>query len=71
METLVLIVLAALFLLGVGPATRGTAAAFDALENPHRRETPEETRRNNADLVRLLVLVVAVFGLMFAIQLGG
>lgn len=57
--------------LGIGPAVRGTAAAFDAMEEPTRRETEAERERNNNDLARLLVLLLATFGLLFAMQMGG
>jgi hypothetical protein len=59
----ILLVLLAVF--GIGPALRGTAAAF----------APSTSRRNHArdnrDMVRLLVLLVATFALMFAWKLGG
>lgn len=71
MEALIGGVLLVLFVLGIGPATRGTAAAFDAIDDPGRRDTPEEKRRNNADLVRLLVFVAAVFALLFIAKFGG
>ena len=64
-------ILLVLFLLGIGPATRGTAAAFDALEDPGKQETPAERDQANSDLGRLLVLLVVVFGLMFVWKLGG
>ena len=60
-----------LLALGFGPAVRGTAAAFDALENPTRPETAVEHEQNNSDLARLLVLLVGTFGLLFAMQMGG
>ena len=60
-----------LLALGIGPAVRGTAAAFDALEEPTRQETAAEREQNNSDLARLLVLLVGAFGLLFAMQMGG
>lgn len=61
----------ALLALGFGPAVRGTAAAFDALEEPTRRETEAEREQNNSDLARLLVLLVGAFWLLFVTQMGG
>ena len=60
-----------LLALGIGPAVRGTAAAFDALEEPTRQETAAEREQNNSDLARLLVLLVGAFGLLFAMKMGG
>lgn len=70
MESVIGGVLLVLFVLGIGPATRGTAAAFQAIEDPGKPETPAQRERNNSDLVRLLVLLVAVFALMFIWKLG-
>lgn len=58
-------ILLVVFVLAVGPAVRGVAAA---LESPNRRRNH---KRDNRDMVRLLVLLVVVFGLMFAWKLGG
>lgn len=54
-----------LLLLGFGPATRGTAAALDSFENPHRQETQAERDKANSDMWRLLFLLAGVFGLVF------
>ena len=56
--------------LGFGPATRGTAAAINSFEDPHRQETPEEHARANSDMWRLLLLIIGGFGLAFALKLG-
>lgn len=58
-------ILLVVFVLAFGPAVRGVAAA---LESPSRRRNH---KRDNRDMVRLLVLLVVVFGLMFALKLGG
>lgn len=71
MDALIGGILLVLLLLGIGPATRGTAAAFDALEDPSKPETPAERDRANSDLVRLGLLTLLLFGLMFAMKLGG
>lgn len=60
-----------LLALDIGPAVRGTAAAFDALEEPTRPATQAEREQNNSDLARLLVLLLATFGLLFIVQIGG
>ena len=60
-----------LLVLGFGPSVRGVAAGIDSIENPSRQETPEERDRANSDMLRLLVLLIAVFGLMFVWKLGG
>lgn len=59
-----------LLVLGFGPSVRGVAAGLDSIENPQRQETPEEKRQADNDMWRLLLLIVGVFGLMFAIKLG-
>ncbi len=71
MDALIGGLLLVLFVLGFGPAVRGTAAGIDSIENPDRQETQEEHDRANRDMVRLLVLLVAVFGLMFVWKMGG
>jgi hypothetical protein len=63
-------VLLVLFVLGFGPATRGTKAAAEEIENPGRPETPAQHEQANSDILRLLALVVGVFGLLFALKLG-
>ena len=70
MESVIGGVLLVLFVLGFGPATRGTAAAFQAIEDPGKPETQEQRDRANSDMVHLLVLLVAVFALMFIWKLG-
>ena len=60
-----------LLLLGFGPSVRGVQAGIESIENPGKPETQEERDRANSDMVRLLVLLVAVFGLMFVWKLGG
>lgn len=60
-----------MLLLGFGPAVRGTKAAFDALDDPASPETPAEQEQANSDMWRLLLLLVGVFGLMFALGMGG
>jgi hypothetical protein len=57
---ILLIVLA----LGLGPAARGVALGLD----PHRRQSKKQA---NSDMVRMLILLVVVFCLMFAWKLGG
>lgn len=64
-------VLLLLFVLGFGPSVRGTAAAFDALEDPGKPETPAERDQANSDLVRLLVLLAGVVALLFVVKMGG
>ncbi|MFN8469333.1 MAG: hypothetical protein U0X20_27500 [Caldilineaceae bacterium] len=71
MATVIGGVLLVLFVLGIGPATRGTAAAIQSFEDPGKPETQEERDRANSDLVRLLMLLAAVFGLMFVWKMGG
>lgn len=71
MDALIGGILLVLFLLGIGPATRGTAAAFDAIDDPTRPETPAERDRANSDLVRLLVLLAGVVALLFVVKMGG
>ncbi len=63
-NTIIAVVVVALLVLMFGPAVRGTAAAF---ESPTRRRN---RKRDNRDMVRLLVLLVVTFGLMFAWKLG-
>lgn len=63
--------LLAMLVLGFGPATRGTKAAFDSFDDPHRPETQEERERANSDMLRLLVLLVGVFALLFVMKMGG
>ena len=63
-------VLLVLFVLSIGPATRGTAAAIESIENQTRQETQEEHERANSDIARLLLLLVVVFGVLFAMKLG-
>jgi hypothetical protein len=58
-------ILLLLLVLGIRPALRGTASAF---ESPTRRRNH---KRDNRDMVRLLVLLVVAFGVMFAWKLGG
>lgn len=58
-------------LLGLIPAGRGVQAGIEAFGNPGKPETPKEQDRANSDLVRMLVLVVAVFALMFVWTMGG
>ncbi len=64
-------VLLVLFVLSIGPATRGTAAGVESFTDPGKQETQEEHDRANNDMVRLLALIVGVFGLMFVWKLGG
>ena len=71
MDALIGGILLVLFVLGIGPATRGTAAAFDALEDPGKPETPAERDQANSDLVRLLVLLAGVVALLFVVKMGG
>ena len=71
MDALIGGILLVLFVLGIGPATRGTAAAFDALEDPGKPETPAERDQANNDLVRLLVLLAGVVALLFVVKMGG
>ncbi len=70
METVAGIICLCVIAWGFMPAARGVAAAIDSVENPTRRETPEEQSRNNSDLVRLLVGLAIVFGVMFVIKMG-
>ena len=63
-------VLLVLFVLAIGPATRGTAAAFESIEDPTRQETQEEHEQANSDMARLALLLLVVFGLLFAMQAG-
>jgi hypothetical protein len=70
MEPVIGGLLLVMFVLGFGPAVRGTAAGLDSIENPGRQETPAEREQANSDMWRLLVLIVGVFGLMFALKLG-
>lgn len=60
-----------LFVLGFGPAVRGTKAGIESFEDPGKPETQEERERANSDMLRLLVLLAAVFGLMFIWKMGG
>lgn len=71
MDALIGGILLVLFVLGIGPATRGTAAALDAIDDPTRPETPAERDRANSDLARLLVLLAAVVALLFVVKMGG
>lgn len=71
MDALIGGLLLVLFVLGFGPAVRGTKAGFDALDDPTKPDTPEERDRANSDMLRLLVLLAAVFGLMFVWKMGG
>lgn len=71
MESVIGGALLLIFVLGIGPATRGTAAAIQSIEDPGKPEIQEECNRANSDLVRLLVLLAATFGLMFVWKLGG
>ena len=71
MDALICGVLLVLFLLGIGPATRGTAAAFDAIDDPGKQETPAERDQANSDLARLLVLLAGVVALLFVVKMGG
>lgn len=63
-------VLLVLFVLAFMPAGRGVQAAIESIEDPGKPETQEERDRANSDMVRLLVLLVVVFALMFAVKLG-
>lgn len=63
-NTIFAVAVVALLVLGFGPAARGVAAA---LESPTRRRNH---KADNRDMVRLLVLLVVTFGLMFAWKLG-
>lgn len=71
MEAVIGGTLLVLFVLGIGPAARGVSSAIDAIEDPGKQETPAERERANSDIVRLLVLLAAVFGLMFVWRVGG
>lgn len=71
MDALIGGVLLLLFVLGIGPATRGTAAAFDAIDDPGKPETPAERDQANSDLARLLVLLAGVVALLFVVKMGG
>ena len=64
-------VLLVLFVLSIGPATRGTAAGVESFTDPGKQETQAEHDQGNSDMLRLLVLIVGVFGLMFAVKFGG
>ena len=64
-------VLLVLFVLGFGPSVRGVQAGIESFENPDREETQEERDRANSDMVRLLVMLAAVFALMFIWKIGG
>ena len=57
--------------LGFGPSVRGVQSGIESFENPGKQETREEHDRANRDMVRLLALLVVVFGLMFVWKLGG
>ena len=70
METAVGVIAIVLIVLGFGPATRGTKAAFDAFDNPGKQETPQETQQAHSDIWRLLLLVAVAFGLLFVLQMG-
>lgn len=63
-------VLLVLFVLGIGPAARGVNAGIESFQDPGKEETPAERGQANSDMLRLLVLLVVVFGLMFAMKLG-
>jgi hypothetical protein len=71
MDTLIGGVLLVLLVLGFGPSVRGVQAGIESFENPGKPETKEEHDRANNDMVRLLVLLAAVFGLMFVWKMGG
>jgi len=71
MEAVIGGILLLIFVLGIGPAARGVSAAIDSVEDPGKPETEAEHERANSDMVRLLVLLVAVFGLMFVWRMGG
>lgn len=71
METLVGLLLLALFVQGFMPAVRGTAKGIESFENPGKPETQAEHDQGNSDMLRLLLLIVGVFGLMFAVKFGG
>jgi len=70
MGTLIGGILLVIFVLGIGPAARGVSSAIDAIEDPGKPETEAEHERANSDMVRLLVLLAAVFGLMFVWKMG-
>ncbi len=63
-------VLLVLFVLGFMPAGRGVQAAIESFEDPGKPQTQAERDRQNSDMVRLLVLLVVLFGLMFAMKWG-
>ena len=71
MDPLIGGVVLVLLVLGFMPATRGTAAAIQSFEDPGKPETPQERERANSDMLRLLVLLVVVFGLLFVMKMGG
>lgn len=71
MDAVIVGVLLVLFVLGFGPSVRGVQAGIESFENPSKPETQEDRDRDNRDIVRLLVLLAAVFGLMFIWKMGG
>lgn len=71
MGTLIGGLLLLVLVLGFGPSVRGVQAGIEAFENPSKPETQEEHDQANSDLTRLLVLLAAVFALMFVWKLGG
>jgi hypothetical protein len=60
-----------LIVLGIGPSARGVQAGIESFEDPGKPETPAERDRANSDMRLLFVLLVAVFGLLFVLQMGG
>lgn len=71
METVVGGLLLLALVLGFMPAVRGVAKGIESFEKPGKQETQAEHDQGNSDMLRLLVLLVVVFGLMFAVKFGG
>lgn len=57
--------------LGFFPTGRGTAAAINSVEDPHRQETPAEKQQANSDLKTLFALLLVVVVLTFSYGLLG
>ena len=70
METVVGGLLLLALVLGFMPAVRGVAKGIESFEKPGKPETQEEHERANSDMARLVLLLLVVFGVLFAMKLG-